>query len=142
MLFFGAVGALAPVDGVLVWAWQRAGLLVTVLLLGAAGRSGANLILHLLVALGSTAPAHSSVHPVLAYMSPTRTGPGCCGKHDRMDGGGLCFSFIDWSAAKKTAPTRRANRRELDVDLIHVRPLIFLPSDHRTFHVYICQPNT
>jgi len=44
MLFFGAVGALAPVDGVLVWAWQRAGLLVAVLLLGAAGRSGSNLI--------------------------------------------------------------------------------------------------
>ena len=44
MLFFGAVGALAPVDGILVWAWQRAGLLVAVLLLGAAGRSGSNLI--------------------------------------------------------------------------------------------------
>src|SRR5260370_7137259 len=120
MLFFGAVGALAPVDGVLVWAWQRAGLLVTVLLLGAAGRSGANLILHLLVALGSTAPAHSSVHPVLAYMSPPRTGPGCCGKHDRMDGAELCFSFIDWSPPKQPTPTYSSTLRTLYVHLIHL----------------------
>ena len=45
MLFFGAVGALAPVDGVVVWVWQRMGLLVAVLLLlAAAGHSGPNLI--------------------------------------------------------------------------------------------------
>ncbi|MEA3103177.1 MAG: hypothetical protein QOF74_7417 [Caballeronia mineralivorans] len=45
MFFFGAVGALASVDGVWLLAWQRAGPLVAVLLLlAAAGHSGPNLI--------------------------------------------------------------------------------------------------
>jgi len=34
-----------------------------------------------------------------------------------MDGGGLCFSFIDWSVAKKAVPASRTIERELYVRL-------------------------